>query len=142
MTMRKAYTPKQPSESQIQETCCAFLALDGWRRIRTDMKQLRGMGVQEPGMADDLFIRYEKQTAPPTFDIGAAQILWCEWKAKKGVHSQKQIEWQTLERARGALVWSLGIDFPASIEGFEEHYLESGLLCNAGMQMGRRKASL
>jgi hypothetical protein len=46
------------SEAHIQETCSQFLAVDGWRRIRTDLKQLRGMGMQEKGMADDLYIRY------------------------------------------------------------------------------------
>lgn len=32
-------------EKQVQQTCCEFLALDGWRRIRTDLGHLRGMGV-------------------------------------------------------------------------------------------------
>lgn len=120
------------TESQIQEACCGLLALDGWRRIRTDMKQLRGMGVQEPGMADDLFIRYIAipkwvESPVPADYVALSEIFWIEWKAKKGVHGQKQREWQALERARGAVVWVSKQDFPATIEGFEAHYKASGL---------------
>ena len=131
-------------ESSIQETCCDFLALDGWRRIRTDMKQLRGMGVQEKGMADDLFIRYRLSGnhVPANYcGIVMAEVFWVEWKSKKGVHGQKQDEWQLLERSRGALVWVAKKDFEPTVEGFSEHYTRSGLLRKAGLQIGatRRK---
>ena len=124
----------QVSESSLQETCCAWLLLDGWRRIRTDMKQLRGMGVQEKGMADDLLIRYPYAwLSKPLTVMGDqiqrchAQVLWVEWKSKRGVHGQKQEEWQLLERSRGALVWVGKKDFEPTVEGFQTHYLNSGL---------------
>lgn len=123
------------TEAHIQETCSAYLALDDWRRVRTDLKHLRGMGVQEPGMADDLYIRYldkariecpcGMKTAvlkPP-----AAEVLFVEWKRKTGKTAAHQHAWHAAERARGALTWIAGIDFIASIEGFIEHYLASGL---------------
>ena len=124
-----------PTERQIQETCSEWLQLDGWRRIRTDMKQLRGMGVQEPGMCDDLFIRYGAYFAGQRDGAvsSVCQVIWIEWKAKRGVHGDKQRAWQALERARGALVWVAKVDFPASIEGFQEWYRKSGLRRNVSL---------
>ena len=123
--------PKPLSEAQIQEACATMLAYDGWRRVRTDMKQLRGMGVQEPGMADDLFIRYA--TMPqwageaPDF-VALCEAMWIEWKSKRGKAGDHQRAWQTLERKRGALVLLAGEDVPASIEGFRDWYKASGLM--------------
>jgi hypothetical protein len=133
-------------EADIQEACSQMLELDGWRRIRTDLKHLRGMGVQEPGIADDLFIRYdhfdwfgsieeEKEMSVKVL----SQVMWVEWKridpraGKDGIRStkasQKQKDWHTLERKRGALVLVAGVDFPATIEGFRRWYAEeSGLM--------------
>ena len=153
----KRFAPPKVSEAQIQQTCCEMLALDDWRRVRTDMKQLRGMGVQEPGMADDLFIRY----CPSPYEIHMdgvdpnnpraigwwkkglecqAQVMFIEWKridpraGRDGVRStkasQKQQDWHTLERKRGALTLIAGEDFSASIEGFREWYRASGLMRN------------
>ena len=138
------------SEAQIQEACAGLLAHDDWRRIRTDLKRLRGMGVQERGMADDLFIRYKPAPYEIHMDgvnpdnpraIGwwkkglecQAQVLWIEFKkldknGKPTKASPKQIEWQALERKRGALIWQAGVDFPATIDGFREHYKRSGLM--------------
>lgn len=132
------------SEATIQKTCSDFLALDGWRRIRTDMKQLRGMGVQEPGMADDLYIRYIPAlmcSRCPTVSGGcsncrsAASVLWVEWKRMTSWDAptkatKLQVAWHEAERARGALTLIAGIDFPASIEGFMEWYKGSGLSRN------------
>ncbi len=138
-------------ESQIQETCADWLALDGWlRRIKTDLRHLRGMGVQEKGIPDDCFIRYEFDRQAKTLcDLGLdsdtpiiandtqlramSQVLWIEWKARDGVIGQKQAEWHQLERARGALVWVAKQDFPAAIEGFQDHYRKSGLLQRSGL---------
>lgn len=122
------------SEAQIQEACADLLALDDWRRIRTDLKRLRGMGVQEKGMADDLFIRYGWHASIPNPALHhVAEVLWIEHKkldkrGKPTKASPKQIEWQALERKRGALVWQAGVDFPATIEGFRDHYKVSGLM--------------
>ncbi len=115
------------SESNIQGACRGWMALDGWRLIKTDLPQLRGMGVQEKGMADDLFIRYGG------FLLGfvntpASEVIWIEWKSKTGVHGEKQKEWQQAERARGALVWVAKQDFEPTIEGFQDHYRKSGLM--------------
>ncbi len=131
------------SEASIQETCSQFLALDGWRRIRTDLKHLRGMGVQEKGMADDLFIRYWtgciNQIAMKAPYESWGQILWVEWKRERGGNGKRalftkaekamihQKAWHAQERARGALTVILGNDCPATIEGFQEWYRASGL---------------
>ena len=127
-------------EADIQEACSTLLELDGWRRIRTDLKHLRGMGVQEPGIADDLFIRYDD------FDwvgsIGEAnemsvkvlsQVMWIEFKRidPRGLRtkaSQKQIDWHELERKRGALTLIAGFDFEPTTEGFRTFYKSSGLM--------------
>ena len=137
-------------EADIQEACSQMLELDGWRRIRTDLKHLRGMGVQEPGIADDLFIRYTPSPYEIHMDgvnpdnpraIGwwkkgiecQAQLMWIEFKRidPRGLRtkaSQKQMEWHTLERKRGALTLVAGEDFPATIEGFRDWYKASGLM--------------
>lgn len=121
--------PKPLSEAHIQETCSHLLALDDWRRVRMDMKQLRGMGVQEPGMADDLFIRYLFTDPWNTAEIRAhTEAMWIEWKSKRGKASDHQKAWHTLERKRGALVLVAGQDFFASIEGFKAWYKYSGLM--------------
>jgi hypothetical protein len=125
------------SESDIQETCSQMLELDDWRRVRTDMKQLRGMGVQEPGMADDLYLRY--MVMIPVFvgngsDFAAmCEAMWIEWKRLKGgakptKAGNRQRDWHRLERRRGALTLIAGEDFPASIEGFRDFYKTSGLM--------------
>lgn len=118
--------PKPLSERHIEETCTEFLALDSWRCIKTDLAHLRGLGVQEPGMCDRLYIRYLEPDWPGTW--AGAEVLFIEWKAKKGVHSQKQKDWQAAERARGALIWVAKQDFAPSIEAFQEFYRQSGLM--------------
>lgn len=126
----KPAKPPRVSEASLQATCADWLALDGWlRRIKTDLRHLRGMGVQEPGIPDDCFIRY----APLNPFPGTAQVLWIEWKARDGVIGQKQIEWHTLERARGGLVWVAKQDFEPTVDGFQDHYRESGLLDRVGL---------
>jgi hypothetical protein len=58
-------------------------------------------------------------------------VLWIEFKALKGQPSKAQLDWHAKERARGALTWIAGVDFPASVEGFRAHYLASGLARSA-----------
>ena len=124
--------PKPLSEKHIQETCSAFLSFDGWRRIKTDLPHLRGLGVQEPGMCDDLFLRYTaipKWIEAPTDDLVAlSETLWIEFKSRTGRAGEKQKEWQAKERTRGALVWVMLETFGASIEEFQEYYRRSGLM--------------
>lgn len=117
------------SERHIEATCTDFLALDSWRCIKTDLAHLRGLGVQEPGICDRLYIRYMPTVIGHTMPVAPyAEVLWCEWKAKKGVHSQKQKDWQASERARGALIWIAKVDFDPTIEAFQEFYRKSGLM--------------
>lgn len=126
---------KPLSEAHIQASCTEFLALDGWRCVRTDMPHLRGLGVSEPGMADNLYIRYHDTRAGMTSGRiwttaecrTGCESAWIEWKRKGGKAGQHQKEWHAKERARGALTLIAGEDFEASIEGFCLHYQASGL---------------
>lgn len=157
--MRK---PPLLTEKHIQETCSQFLELDGWRRLRTDpvSDRSRGKGFGEPGMADDLYIRYQTPlTRSLALRLGNgnqafAEVLWCEFKRERGGQGKRalftkaekakihQSAWHAAERARGALTVILGEDCPATIEGFQEWYRSSGLmrrkLLSAAM---RREAS-
>ena len=137
-------------EADIQGACCDLLALDGWRRVRTDLPHLRGLGVQEKGIADDLFIRYWAEhvgRTPQTHDqrvnclhlASGNELMWIEWKRidSRGLRtkaSREQIAWHTLERKRGALTLIAGQDFEPTIDGFRRFYAESGLcrrkICN------------
>lgn len=130
--------PKPLSEAHIQATCDDFLILDGWRVFKTDLPHLRGLGVQEPGMPDRQYARY---LGVPCRGIGCsgkqcggqfnapAQILWVEYKRRGGKAGAHQKAWHARERALGALTLIAGESdsFPASIEGFEEWYRQSGL---------------
>jgi hypothetical protein len=118
-------------ESDIARTCSDYLEADGWRMIITDpvSDRQRGKGFGELGMADRLYIRYPRgERTFKTF----AQVLWIEWKRidKQGKTTKAtalQKSWHEAERARGALTWIAGEDFPASIEGFIEFYQASVL---------------
>ena len=114
------------SEADIEETCSDWLALDGWRRLKTNpcSDRSRGKGFGELGMADDLYIRYQDGSGRRVF---WTDVMWIEWKSARGQLSPHQRAWATAERLRGALVLIAGIDFPASIEGFQDWYRESGL---------------
>ncbi|HKT90122.1 MAG TPA: hypothetical protein VJQ59_16875 [Candidatus Sulfotelmatobacter sp.] len=139
----------KPTEAQIEKACTDMLEADGWRTIETDLKRLRGLGVQEKGMADRLYVRYR----PHPYEIHRdgrdnpraigwwqavlpcqAEVLFIEWKRIREGHkaatkpSQHQLAWHAKERARGALTLIAGIDFEASIEGFIRWYRESGLM--------------
>lgn len=119
---------KPLSEAHIQATCTDWLALDGWRCVRTDMPHLRGLGVSEPGMADNLYIRYARMPKEVPIDTRIlADVLWIEWKKRGGKAKQRQQDWHVKERALGAFTLIAGEDFPASIEGFCNWYAGSGL---------------
>lgn len=130
-------------EADIQHTCTQYLALDGWRALRTDpvSDRRRGKGFGEVGMADHLYIRYLQHGYPPDLAHGLhqlAEVMWIEWKrldrfskrehywlpTKAGEH---QRNWHKAESARGAFTLIAGEDFPATIEGFLEWYGKSGL---------------
>ena len=117
-----------PSEAQIQKQIDDFLELDGWRIIRTDLPHLRGLGVQEKGIPDRLYLRYRGPVSR-FFDLGMGfgSILWIEHKKPRGRLSEHQKAWRRHERASGALVIVAGEDFPASLDGFHAWYKKSGL---------------
>jgi|KBSSwiStaDraftv2_1062776.scaffolds.fasta_scaffold02616_10 hypothetical protein len=128
-------------EHMIEAECTRLLETDGWRALRTDpvSDRGRGKGFGEPGMADHLYIRYsfstpqewlEEPTRTPGDTVARAsqsQVLWIEFKRPGEKPAKHQTEWHTKERARGALTWIAGEDFPASVAGFVEHYRKSGL---------------
>lgn len=128
----RARTAPRITEAQIQKAIVDFLALDGWRCIVTDPPWMRGLGVTERGIPDNLFIRYccgPNALLTDVDDIrrADAQVLWLEAKRKGGKAGEHQKAWHARERARGALVWCAGEDFEATIEAFRAHYIKSGL---------------
>ncbi len=134
-----ASDPVEWPEHMIEQECTRLLEQDGWRALRTDpvSDRGRGKGFGELGMADHLYFRYAYRKEDPwnvddepeqeAFGRCHCQILWIEFKSAKGKPSKDQITWHTIERARGALTWIAGVDFPASVAGFVEHYRKSGL---------------
>jgi hypothetical protein len=110
-------------ESAIEAECTKLLEEDGWRAMRTDpvSDKSKGKGFGEIGMADHLFMR-------PYGSGFACQVLWVEFKAGKERAGAHQIAWHTKERARGFVTWIANENFPATIEGFREHYANSGLM--------------
>lgn len=136
MSAESSFVSNKLTERHIQETCSAYLALDGWRRIRTDIPHLRGLGVSEKGMADDQYVRYrglpcdehsQSQALKLICSPSKTETMWIEWKRKGGKAGEHQAKWHAAERARGALTLIAGEDFPSTIEGFCQWYVESGL---------------
>lgn len=121
-------------ESHIEQTCSEWLELDGWRTLKTDpvSDRSRGKGFGELGMADRVYIRYlhrgSKFAAAKFVGKANAELMWIEWKSRSGRPSQRQKDWHSEETLRGALTLIAGFDFPASIEGFQAWYRQSGLM--------------
>lgn len=123
------------TEAQIEATCVALMVADGWTAYKMEQifseKKRKSVGIA--GMADHLFLRY--QPMPIEVPIEArvlADVLWCEFKrvtasGRATKASTAQHHWHTCERAKGALTVIAGIDFPATIEGFQVWYRTSGL---------------
>jgi hypothetical protein len=116
-------------ERDIARAATDFLALDGWRALKTDpvSRHEWAKGFGEKGMADSLYLRYgltqEVYTKGPAF----GEIMWIEWKTPIGRVAPHQRAWREAERARGALALIAGVDFDATIEGFILWYQQSGL---------------
>jgi hypothetical protein len=55
-------------------------------------------------------------------------MLWCEFKTANKKAGKRQLAWHALERARGFTVWVANETFPATVDGFREHYAKSGLM--------------
>lgn len=114
-----------------------FLEEDGWRALRTDPVSDRGKGkgFGEIGMADHLYIRYHSDAESlrrnhhqPGTLATLCCVMWVEYKSAKGKPKKDQLLWHAKERARGALTLIAGVDFPASLTGFQEWYRKSGLM--------------
>jgi hypothetical protein len=122
-------------EADIARTCSDLLQADGWRMLITDPVSNRalGKGFGEIGMADRLYIRYRVHAGLGQIDKPLyADVMWIEWKRTVRGRATKptpaQMAWHTAERARGALTIIAGVDFPASIDGFQSWYKASGLV--------------
>ena len=122
------------TEAQIERQCSDFLALDGWRLVKTDpcSDARRGKGFGERGMADCLYLRYGT-ARPEAPQRASGDILWVEWKGPKGRVAPHQAQWHIEERARGAAVVVAIQDFPPTFEGFTDWYRKSGLLRRTGL---------
>lgn len=132
-TTTKGGTNPKLTEAQFSKQIQDFLALDSWRVLRMEPVSRRewGRGFGEKGMPDLLAIRYGYNTA--TRVAGLSEVVWIEVKAKGGRAETHQINWHTMERARGALVLLAGVDFPAHFDGFAHWYAQSGLLRRKGL---------
>ena len=113
-------------ESSIQRTICDFLRAEQWRvfEFERTWSELKRKAVGEEHMPDVLAIRYD-------FYAPTAQVLWLEckriYRGKPTQPTQGQRDWKRDEKARGAMVWTLGEDCGATIECFLAHYKASGL---------------
>ncbi len=110
-------------EADIQEECVKLMQEDGWRALRTDpvSDRGRGKGFGELGMADYIFFRPGRRQP-------MSEVLWVEFKSRDGCPKKHQTDWHYKERSRGFCTWIASVDFPASVEGFREHYAASGLM--------------
>lgn len=135
-----AVSPLFLREKQIQKTVCDLLRAEGWRvfEFEQQFSEKKRSTVGEKGMPDVLGIRYSAaqlrdfMTDLPWKSRGSAEVLWIEMKRidKRGRTTKARADqklWHEAERARGALVWVAGEDFPATIDGFIAHYKASGL---------------
>lgn len=129
-----AKTHAEPLELHLEEAGTQVLEYDGWRsfKMEQNFSEKKQKRTGEAGMPDRLYIRYLAISGATKDWSEFAEVLWIEWKRLKGKKatetSQSQKDWQLLERKRGALIWVPGEDFPATIEGFREHYKTSGLM--------------
>ena len=132
--------PLKLSEADIEKQITSFLALDGWRALKTNpcSDKARGKGFGEVGMADVLYIRYGSRIrafpwSSLSVEDAADQVMWIEHKSGDKKATQHQREWHAAERWRGALVVVANEDFKADLESFQEWYRGSGLLRRAGL---------
>ncbi len=124
------------SEASIESGITSILEYDGWRsfKMEQNFSEKKRQTFGEAGMPDRLYIRYTPQPwefhTDNDWHKGAesqAWVLWIEHKRHKGIASAAQKLWHAAERKRGALTLIAGVDFAASIEGFEIWYSQSGL---------------
>lgn len=104
-------------ESAIERAITDLLQLDGWRVFHFEQihSEERRRTFGEEGMPDMLCLRYP------------GEIFWAEVKATGGRVSAAQYLWHAAERERGALTIIMGIDCPATIDGWMDWYRGSGM---------------
>ncbi len=114
------------TEAAIRDWIADYLTLDDWtvRRMEPVSDRKRGVGANEPGMADLQAIRYwnNKGLVP-----GTADVIWIEVKKPGGRYTDIQHDWHLSERFFGALTMKMGEDCDASVDGFVKWYESSGL---------------
>ena len=127
---------RQLSEAHIERTITGYLQLDGWRALKTNptSNRARGKGFGEIGMADVLYLRYSshKSVVAGASSIFQVELLWAEFKrittqGRTTKAAPHQREWHERERARGAATLIVGEDCPATVEGIQDWYRNSGL---------------
>lgn len=101
---------KKELEAKVSSDISDFMKKKGWRKLRQQSAMVSRLvaGVPDPqqvfrigekGMTDLMFIYYLDQSK------GLTVTVWVEVKRSKGgVLGEDQIEWQTKEIERGALV--------------------------------------
>jgi hypothetical protein len=121
---------KRTPEADLERAVRDFLALDGWRALKTDPVSRRewGKGFGELGIADALYIRYgwaQSQVMLPVMPWPNS----CGSSGKRPTRraALHQLAWHAREQARGALALIAGVDFLATFEGFLGWYKNSGL---------------
>lgn len=145
--LRTVTTPPAPLERDIENSFDKAMIIDHWRPMKQEQNfsERKKKSTGEPGMCDKLYLRYLYGHDPANAlsctcgmkeGCACCQVLWIEWKRiivrpgrkdKASKRSAEQATWQERERNRGALVWSAGTHFEASVAGAAKHYLESGL---------------
>lgn len=121
-------------EAEIQAECIKLLEEDSWWVLRTDpvSDRKRATGFGCPGFADVTAFRVMQctQLVPlQRMPKGCAcEVLFIEFKARKGKPSSAQLKWHADMRAIGFATFIAGIDFAASVAGFKEFYEASGLM--------------
>jgi hypothetical protein len=107
-------------ERDVAKPISDFMQYRGWRRVRNNVvcatNPVTGHYVAsgEKGMADLLFLRYDRNVPPQ------AMALWVETKSRTGRLSERQEKWQAEEMAMGAIVITV-----RSFEEFRDWYQET-----------------
>lgn len=130
--------PRNSPERDLAKACTELLQFDGWRAIPMEPISRRewGKGTGEIGQPDYLYIRYtfndiRFSSNPAKFEAenrADAEVLWCEFKSRRGRVSAGQRLWHDVERKRGALTALAKVDFKPTVDGFWAWYQATGLV--------------
>jgi hypothetical protein len=115
-------------ELAIEAECSKLLEEDGWTVWKTTpvSDRRRAIGFGQPGMADITAFRPIR----PSYPLGpqCCEVLFVEFKTGKQKAKSHQVQWHRDMRAAGFVTWIANEDFPATVEGFREHYAQSGMM--------------